>query len=111
MEEIFGALERPDNRRLGPFNDAEDFSLGPPVASRASMVAWVAEETRHDSVAVQRGAEMVGGDEEIFSPLFLGKDMAGASGMNLELACEEIGRLWHDVVIPANTGQLTLALQ
>ena len=37
--------------------------------------------------------------------------MAGASGVNLEFAGEEIRRLRHDVVIVADTGELPVALE
>jgi hypothetical protein len=111
VEKVFSALKCADNRGISSLDNADDFPLDPSVPTGASVVARIAEQACDDFVAVKRGLEMIRRDEEIFSSLVFGQHMPGATRVNLKFAGEEIGSLWHDVVIPSDPGQLPVAFQ
>lgn len=75
------------------------------------MNTRVTDQARHHPVSMQGGAEMISRNEKILSSLLLGKDMAGASRMDLQFASEEISCLRHDVVISPHAGEFSVALQ
>jgi hypothetical protein len=60
---------------------------------------------------MQGCTEMIGGDEEILSPLLLSEYVPGAAGMDLEFTAEEICCLRNYVVVMANPGELPRPLK
>jgi hypothetical protein len=111
MVEIRSLLQRANDGSAYPLNDADDAPLLAPVAAWAAMEARFLNKAGHDAVAVQSGAEIIRGDEEILAPFLVCQYMAGSAGMDLQLTCEEIGFLWQDVVILADTDDTPLPLQ
>jgi hypothetical protein len=63
------------------------------------------------TVAMKRGAKILGGDEEILPSLILSQYMTGTSRMDLQLAGEEIGRLRKNEVILAYPDDPACTLQ
>jgi hypothetical protein len=75
------------------------------------MEAGLMDESRHDAVAVQGGAEIVGGDKKVLAPLLIRQHMARSTRVDLKLSGEEIGCLGQDVMIAPNPHDPSLALQ
>ena len=111
MMEIFCLLERADDRRTCALDNFDDPSLLPAVTAGTPMVTGLLDETGHDAVAIQRGAEVISRDEEILAALIIGQHVSGAARMDLELPGEEIGGLRKDEVIAADTNDPPLAFQ
>ena len=111
MIEILGFLKRAHNRRASAFDNAQDLPLRPSVTAGTPMITGITDQTGHNFVTMQGGAEMIAGDEEILAPLLLGQDMTGAARMNLKLSGKEIRCLRDDIVIPPHTGELTLSFK
>jgi hypothetical protein len=74
------------------------------------MIACIPDQACHDTVAVQRGSQIIGRDEEILAALIFGKDVARSSRVELKFSGEEVRCLGNNEVIPSDTDNPTFTL-
>ena len=109
--EVLGLLKRSYNRCARSLEDAQNSSLGAAVPTRAPVITGLLDQPSDHAVAVECGVQVVGCDEEIFAPLLLGEDVAGAPCVELELAGEKVGRFRQDEMIDPHADDAPRTLQ
>ena len=72
MEEILRLLERSHDGSARPLHHPDDAPLGTSLPAGAAMIAGLSVEARDHAVAVQRGSQMLCGNEKILPSLFFG---------------------------------------
>ena len=83
MMEVLRLLKRADDWRPGSLDDLDDPALLSAVTARAPMVTGLLDQTGHNAVSIEGGAEIIPRDEEILPTLVIGQHVTGSAGVDL----------------------------
>jgi hypothetical protein len=107
VEEIFRLLERPDDRVVRPFQDANHPAFRPVAPAFRPSVRHVTRDPRDHFIAVHRGAGVLRRDEKVLFARLLARKESVASLVNMQCAGNEIGLRGQHITVFADARDLS----